>query len=236
MHAFRIASFRIYKIILPRKYVPTEEFGASCLYEFRHFYQESSGPDKKTVLCINKLCMNFDFQPTIKNDLVSIKPLNDTDFEALYKVASDPLIWEQHPKKNRYQEEIFKIFFEGAIESKGAFLVLDSKTNQIIGSSRFYELSELNSVAIGYTFISREYWGRNYNRALKSLMIDHAFQFVTNVLFHVGSMNIRSQKAMEKLGAKKNAEVKMAYYGEENNLNFIYTINKDEWERPLPAN
>jgi RimJ/RimL family protein N-acetyltransferase len=173
--------------------------------------------------------MNFDFQPFLQNEFVAIKPLKPSDFESLYLVASDPLIWEQHPNKNRYQKDVFKTFFEGAIESKGAFLVLDTKTEKIIGSSRFYELENKNSVAIGYTFISREYWGENYNRALKTLMIDHAFQYVNNILFHIGSMNIRSQKAIEKLSAKKTGEVEMAYFGEEIKLNFIYTINKGDW-------
>jgi RimJ/RimL family protein N-acetyltransferase len=174
--------------------------------------------------------MNFNLQPTLKNEFVSIKPLNQTDFEMLFAVASDPLIWEQHPNKNRYQKDVFKIFFEGAIASNGAFLVSDAKNNKIIGSSRFYGLdTKTNSISIGYTFISKEYWGKNYNRSLKLLMIDHAFRFVNSITFHVGSMNIRSQKAMEKIGAKKTGEIEMSYYGEENKLNFIYEINKDEW-------
>jgi RimJ/RimL family protein N-acetyltransferase len=173
--------------------------------------------------------MNFEFQPYLENELISITPLQLSDFETLYLVASDPLIWEQHPNRNRYQRDVFLTFFEGAIESKGAFLVRDLKTNKIIGSSRFYELEDAGSVAIGYTFIAREYWGRNYNRALKTLMINHAFKYVNMVVFHIGATNMRSQKAIEKLGAKKIAEVEMAYYGETNKLNFIYAITKEEW-------
>ena len=62
-------------------------------------------------------------------------------------------------------------------------------------------------------------------------MLDHAFQYVESVFFHIGALNIRSQKAIEKLGAKKVDEVNMAYYGELNNLNFIYRIDKADWTK-----
>ena len=178
--------------------------------------------------------MDFELQPTLENDLIKIKPLHAIDFEALYRIASDPLIWEQHPNKDRYQKEKFETFFKGAIESQGAFLVYNNKTGIPIGSSRFYEFdNEKKTISIGYTFISRDCWGKNYNRALKLLMINHAFRFVDKIIFHIGANNIRSQKAIEKLGATKTGEVEMEYYGEPKRLNFIYTIHKKEWTENL---
>ncbi len=174
--------------------------------------------------------MNFELQPSIENNFVKIIPLQKTDFEQLYKVASDPLIWEQHPNKDRYKREVFEIFFKGAMESGGAFVVFDTNTNEVIGSSRFYDFNdETKSVSIGYTFLSRTHWGTIYNRALKSLMINHAFKFVNSIQLHVGAVNIRSQKAVEKLGAKKIDEIEMEYYGEPKKLNFIYQLNKLDW-------
>jgi len=175
--------------------------------------------------------MNFDLQPTLENDLIKIQPLKPTEFETLYAVANDPLLWEQHPNKDRYKRDVFETFFKGAIESGGAFLVFDKKTGQAIGSSRFYGVDkEKSEVAIGYTFIARDYWGKNYNKALKSLMINHAFKFVDNVIFHVGAVNLRSQKAVGNIGGKKIGEVEMEYYGEPNRLNFIYQIKKVDWQ------
>ena len=169
--------------------------------------------------------MEFNLQPTLQNEFVRAEPLKATDFEKLYAVASDPLIWEQHPNKDRYKREVFETFFQGAMESGGAFLVYDNKSNQPIGSSRYYEFNaEKNSVAIGYTFFARDHWGSTYNHALKKLMLDHAFQFVDNVIFHIGANNIRSQKAIEKLGAIKLAEEEIKYYGEQPELNFVYLI------------
>ncbi len=166
-------------------------------------------------------------QPTLQNDFVILAPLKESDFEVLYKVASDPLVWEQHPNKNRYQREVFQTYFEGAIVSKGAFLVRDIQTKDVIGCTRFYDYNERdNSILIGYTFLGRSHWGGKHNPSMKKLMIEYAFTFVDKVLFHIGANNIRSQTAIQRIGAKKIGEESIAYHGETNNLNFIYCIEK----------
>ncbi|NNT71208.1 GNAT family N-acetyltransferase [Flavobacterium sp. IMCC34852] len=171
----------------------------------------------------------FDLQPkNLKNELIQLIPLQETDFEELYAIASDPLVWEQHPNKLRYQREVFQNYFEGAMLSKGAFLIRDTKTNEAVGSSRFYDFNEKeNSILIGYTFIGRKFWGNGYNKALKKIMLDYAFQEVNKVYFHIGAHNIRSQKAIEKIGAIKVDEFEVEYYGEEAKLNFVYLIQKN---------
>ncbi len=174
----------------------------------------------------------FNLQPTLENEFIRIVPLKAEDFERLYAIASDPLIWEQHPNKDRYMRGIFETFFKGAMESGGAFLVYDSKTGEAIGSSRYYEADEeKKTIAIGYTFLARDHWGGTYNPALKSLMLEHAFGHFDAVIFHIGALNIRSQKAMEKLGGKKTGELEMEYYGEPNKLNVVYEIRKTDWKK-----
>lgn len=146
----------------------------------------------------------MNLQVELSNELILIQPLKEKDFERLYAVASDPLIWEQHPNNDRYKLDVFKTFFDKAIESNGAFLVFDNKTGELIGSSRYYDFNENDSsVAIGFTFIKRSHWGGPYNKALKQLMINYAFESVDKIFFHVGNTNFRSQKAVEKLGAIK---------------------------------
>ncbi len=174
---------------------------------------------------------NFPLQPNLQNEAVKIRPITEADFETLYSIASDPLIWEQHPNKNRYQKEAFQNFFKGAVESGGAFVVLDAATNELIGCTRFCNAGkdDANCIAIGYTFLARNHWGGMYNPALKKLMIDYALQFVDHIIFHIGAVNIRSQKAIERVGAKKVAEIEMEYYGEPSKLNFVYQIDKADW-------
>ncbi|OYZ02774.1 MAG: GNAT family N-acetyltransferase [Sphingobacteriia bacterium 28-36-52] len=173
----------------------------------------------------------MNWQPNfLENDFVKLVPLTEGHFEQLYTVASDPLIWEQHPNKNRYQLTVFKNFFEGALLSKGAFLIVDAKTNEAIGSSRFCNYNpEKKLVEIGYTFYARKCWGKPYNKSTKQLMINYALEKVNTIHFFVGAENIRSQKAMEKLGAIKLGEVLMPYYGEPDRLNFQYQIDRNLW-------
>lgn len=172
--------------------------------------------------------MHLDWQPkNLQNELIQLVPLKEDHFEELFAVANDELLWEQHPNKLRYQREVFQIFFDGAIQSKGAFLVFDIETNEVVGSSRYYDYDEkTKTVLIGYTFIGRKYWEKGYNLSLKKIMLDYAFQFVEKVHFHIGATNFRSQKAIEKIGAKKIAELEVAYHGEDCKLNFIYEILK----------
>lgn len=146
--------------------------------------------------------MPFDLQPTLKGDLVELRPLRPGDFHDLYAVASDPLIWQQHPVQDRYKEDVFKGFFHGALESRGALIAIDCGDGEVIGSSRYHGYNEDKSeVEIGWTFLARSHWGGLYNREMKQLMLQHAFRFVTSVIFLVGPQNVRSQRAIEKIGA-----------------------------------
>ena len=145
--------------------------------------------------------MAFELQPTLRGELLELRPLRPEDFEELYAVASDPLIWEQHPIRDRYKEEVFREYFRTGLESGGAFVVVDRKDGRMIGSSRFYGYDEAASeIEIGWTFLAPSHWGGAHNREMKSLMLGHAFRFVDNVIFLVGPQNLRSQKAMEKIG------------------------------------
>jgi RimJ/RimL family protein N-acetyltransferase len=145
--------------------------------------------------------MPFELQPILKGELVELRPLREDDFEKLYAAASDPLIWEQHPQSDRYKEDVFREFFRGAIESGGAFVVVDSETNRVVGSSRFHSYDEEKSeVEIGWTFLARSHWGGRFNGEMKRLMLDHAFKFVESVVFLVGPENMRSRRAVEKIG------------------------------------
>jgi RimJ/RimL family protein N-acetyltransferase len=145
--------------------------------------------------------MSFDLQPILTGELLELRPLQPEDFASLYAVASDPLIWEQHPANDRYKKDVFEKFFREALESDGALLARDTKDGAIIGSSRFHGYDEEKSeIEIGWTFLGRSHWGGTYNREMKRLMLQHAFKFVNRVIFVVGSQNLRSQKAVLKIG------------------------------------
>ena len=143
----------------------------------------------------------FDKQPTLIGTLVALRPLQPSDYDALSAVARDPLIWEQHPESTRYQPHVFRAFFDEAIASGGALLATDARTGEVIGSSRFHGYDEARSeVEIGWTVLARTHWGGRYNGEMKRLMLDHAFRYVRRVTFLVGIDNVRSQRAVERIG------------------------------------
>jgi N-acetyltransferase len=186
--------------------------------------------------------MAFDFQPTLTGALVELRPLRAEDADDLFAVASDPLIWEQLPARERHKPEVFAAFFRDALASGGALTALDHKDGRIvgsrvddsqiggsgiIGSSRYHSYNaDASEIEIGFTFLARSHWGGQYNGEMKRLMLRHAFRFVKRVVFLVGPQNLRSQKAVEKLGGVRDgwrvdAAGRDAY---------LYVIRAEDWE------
>ncbi|MFM7377351.1 MAG: GNAT family N-acetyltransferase [Erythrobacter sp.] len=145
----------------------------------------------------------LDRQPVLEGEHVRLRPLRPDDWDALFAVASDPLVWEQHPAHDRWREPVFRAFFDDALANKGALVALDARTGAVIGSSRFQGLEEAGggSVEIGWTFLARSHWGGRYNHEIKRLMLAHALASVAEVRFLVGETNTRSRTALERIGA-----------------------------------
>ncbi|MBZ5533125.1 MAG: GNAT family N-acetyltransferase [Acidobacteriia bacterium] len=170
--------------------------------------------------------MPFDLQPTLTGELLTLRPLRPDDFQDLYAVASDPLIWEQHPARDRYKEEVFKELFRESLASGGALVATEIKDGHIIGSSRFHGYDPAKSeIEIGWSFLARSYWGGVYNREMKRLMLRHAFQFVNSVVFLVGPQNLRSQRAMEKIGGVRAGSRTDANARD----SLVYEITRENW-------
>lgn len=146
--------------------------------------------------------VTFDRQPLLAGEILDLRPLRPSDFDALYAIASDPLLWEQHPSKDRAQRSVFERWFEDAMASGGALVAIARADGKVIGTSRFdrYDAAR-REVEIGWTFLDRSLWGGLFNREMKQLMLEHAFHAVDSVVFRVHSGNVRSQRAVEKLGA-----------------------------------
>lgn len=175
--------------------------------------------------------MPFDPQPQLKGELVVLRPLRESDYDDLYEVARDPLIWEQHPASDRYQPGVFQEFFRHAMESGGALIATDAATGRVIGSSRFHAYDEARrDVEIGWTFLARSHWGGRYNSEMKRLMLEHAFRAVDTVLFLVGPTNIRSQRAVERLGAVR-AGVRNDPHGRES---VVYALTPGGYAAAVP--
>lgn len=166
-------------------------------------------------------------QPTLIGEKVIIRPVVTEDWPAMFRAASDPKVWELHPARDRYTEPVFRKYFDSAISSGSAFTFVDRASNAVMGSSRYHGYDAvLSEIEIGWTFLSRDYWGGTYNGEIKRLMTDHAFTFVDTVVFWVGETNWRSQRAMEKIGGvRRDGRFTRPLTGPDQ-YSFIYEIRK----------
>jgi RimJ/RimL family protein N-acetyltransferase len=151
----------------------------------------------------------MDRQPVLEGERLILRPLTEADWPALFAVASDRELWAAHPSHDRWQEPVFRAFFDDALAKGGALAIVDKQTGRVIGSSRFQfsdRLAEEGALEIGWSFLARAYWGRGYNAELKRLMLEHAFRFVDRVVFRVGAGNAISRKAMQNIGGRLTGE------------------------------
>src|SRR5690606_14472565 len=170
---------------------------------------------------------SINVQSILENEKAILYPLQEKDFELLYTVASDPEIWKQHPNKDRWKKEVFRTFFDGAMQSKGAFKIVEKATGNTIGSTRIYDYNEQeNSRFIWSTFYGVEYWSKGINKLLPAAMLGSIFHCVSKVYFHIGPYYIRPQVAIVRISGEKLAEQEVTYCGEAPRLNFVYEITK----------
>lgn len=173
----------------------------------------------------------MDRQPVLEGERLLLRPLEPSDWDALYAIASDPQVWEQHPMHDRWREDVFRAFFDDALAKGGALAVIDKSSDAIIGSSRFqqYEPEDGGSVEIGWTFLAPRCWGKGINHEMKRLMLAHAFKFVERVDFRVGETNWRSRQALENIGAERTRRTELSRYDGKRVIHIVYEITRDSF-------
>ena len=174
----------------------------------------------------------MDRQPILETERLVMRPLTEDDREALYEIASDPMVWEQHPIHDRWRREVFDAFFDEGLASGGALAVVDKAKDRIVGSTRYdkYDPEEGGVVEIGWTFLERRCWGKGINREMKRAMLEHAFEHVALVEFRVGDTNYRSRNALEAIGAERTDRYELERYQGKRVVHLVYEITRDAFE------
>jgi RimJ/RimL family protein N-acetyltransferase len=171
--------------------------------------------------------MALNRQPHLIGELIELRPATTDDFDPLFSVASDPLIWEVHPAHDRWREPVFRRFFADGLASGGMLVAIDRASGAVIGSSRYdFGRAELDEVEIGWTFLARSHWGGRYNGEMKRLMLDHAFTGVECAIFLIGETNVRSRRAIEKIGGKLTDRLYHSELAGQSVTHVIYTIGR----------
>lgn len=180
----------------------------------------------------------MDRQPVLIGERLVLRPLRDSDWDALYAVAGDPQLWAIHPAHDRWQEPVFRAFFADALAQGGALAVTERKGGAVIGSSRFqgYDPADGGSVEIGWTFLARKHWGSGLNPEMKRLMLAHALQFVERVEFSVGVDNAVSRRAMAKIGGRLTNRIRMVERGGALIEHLIFEISRADYSAGPLAN
>lgn len=177
--------------------------------------------------------MTLDLQPRLETERLVLRPLAEEDREALYAIASDPAVWEQHPIHDRWRREVFDGFFDEGLASGGALAVVRKSEGRIIGHSRYdkYDPEEGGPndgrVEIGWTFLAPQFWGKGINAEMKRAMLAHAFEQVATVEFRVGDTNYRSRNALEAIGALRTDRYELERYQGKRVVHLVYEISRD---------
>lgn len=104
----------------------------------------------------------------------------------------------------------------------------------VVGSTRFYDIDlSVPTLAIGYTFHAASVWRSHVNTAGKRLMLGHAFDTLgaQSVYFHTSHQNLRSQAAIERLGAQRDGILRAHRRHKDGSLRdtHVYSITAPEW-------
>lgn len=175
----------------------------------------------------------MDRQPVLTGERLVLRPLTEGDWNALYAIASDPELWAAHPSHDRWQESIFRAFFDDALARGGALAATLKETGEIVGSSRFqdHRSEGAGQVEIGWSFIRRDLWGQGYNREFKALMLEYAFLYVERVVFRVGADNMISRRAMANIGGRLTGETFVAERAGRPVEHVVYEITREDFAK-----
>ncbi|NGQ95207.1 GNAT family N-acetyltransferase [Brevibacillus sp. SYP-B805] len=138
---------------------------------------------------------------------VKLTPMEMNHMESLYEAGRYPNIWTVTQGRIDSLDDA-REYVRKALEQKNAlpFVIIDQESQKIVGSTRFYDISVQNrSLEIGSTWLTPAMWRTYVNTECKYLLLKHCFETLgtIRVQFKTDSRNIRSQRALERIGAVK---------------------------------
>ncbi|MFB7305160.1 GNAT family N-acetyltransferase [Heyndrickxia sporothermodurans] len=138
---------------------------------------------------------------------VCLLPMEEIHAKDLYSAGNDPLIWKFTQGYIATLDDA-KSYIQLALSAENTipFVIYDNKSKKIVGSTRLYNISEYNrSLEIGATWLSPTVWRTHINTESKYLLLKYCFEEMKTirVQFKADQRNIRSQRAIERIGGVK---------------------------------
>jgi Acetyltransferases, including N-acetylases of ribosomal proteins len=175
----------------------------------------------------------------LHNEYIRLEPLSSGHFDALLAIAQQQEIWQylalDGTDKETLLRELKAAILRRATGEEYAFTIFDNKTNEIIGSTRLYNMfPEHRKLEIGWTWYSPKVWGKGHNIACKLLLLTYAFETLKTlrVQFQAHDKNLRSRAAIQKIGATFEGILRndrIRYNGEQRDT-AVYSIIEREWQ------
>lgn len=172
------------------------------------------------------------------DDKITLLPLTADHIQEMRRLSGDSDIWtwytEDLTNPDALGSWMTKRLEESQRGEKMSYAVLLNETGEIIGSSSYGHIDWTEKgIEIGWTWLGREFIGSGINKHMKYLMLSHAFDTMSieRLELRTDEENVRSRKAMEKIGAKHDGTLRnhRSTQGGRRRNTVVYSILKSEW-------
>jgi N-acetyltransferase len=181
--------------------------------------------------------MEIDYK-LLKGEVVALEPALEEHRGVFRQLAHNDTIWEFTKTliTGPGYDAMFDAYYNTAMSAPAqhSFLIRELASGEVIGMTRFYEISMTDKrLSIGHTWYIPRVWGQAHNKECKLMLLRYVFEHLSfnRVAFYVAHQNVRSQKAMEKIGGTKEGVLRKYGYRGDGSLrdSVLYSIISDEW-------
>jgi len=169
---------------------------------------------------------------------VRLEPLTPAHAQALEAAAADGQLWRLRVTSVP-EPGAATAYIEAALAGQAAghmlpFAVRDLQTDEVIGSTRYHDvIAEVGRLEIGYTWYAKRYQRTNVNTTCKLMLMTHAFESLNarTVGWRTDNFNFASQRAIERLGAKRDGVLRGHALRRDGTLRdtVMYSVTAGEW-------
>jgi RimJ/RimL family protein N-acetyltransferase len=183
----------------------------------------------------------------LRGQYVYLETLQQEHMDILKSLAQDARLWEYTKTilVNDTFEEQFQRYMHTAFDERNtggqhSFVIRQASDNAVIGMTRFYKIeASQKRLSIGYTWYVPGVWGQVHNKECKLLLLQYVFEKLRfqRVEFEVAHQNLRSQKAVEKIGGVREGRLRKHGLHADGTMRdtIVFSIIDDEWPEKKAA-
>lgn len=183
--------------------------------------------------------MSLDVKPVeLSGEGVRLEPLSQDHAQGLYNRGRSAQDWAYMPRSCFIDQADVRQWIDEALaaDKQQAFAIVETQKNKVVGSTRYLNVRpEHRSVEIGWTWLGQEWQRTGLNTEVKLLLLIHAFERLgcVRVEFKTDGRNLRSQRALERIGATREGVLRkhMIVQGNYRRDSVYFSVIDDDWPR-----